>query len=830
MPQLATNLEENAYYSTERPFVNQANLISRYYVGTDSVWETTPDATLTEDANGYPTGFSAPTVVNCRIDLFKGHPNGTWNVTWDGPNNAVTINGGTNGATSCTFSKTTDEQVFLVRVRAPITDLRIWHSSENISQTFTDEFLSRIRKYSAIRVMDWCVTNYAWTPTWATRRLKTSWTQSRVSYGGVTSGEVSWDFIIDLCNQTTSDLWVCIHHLASDSYATSLAQHLHANLTPGLKIYIEHSNECWNGGFPQNAYCISAGNPGITDPTSRGFIYHADRTATIGNIFKANMIGRTVTTCLGVQSAVPGWWAFIDQDVSAPTIAAFDAFAIAPYFGGPVGTTDSARDAVIAGGVDTAFAQIDADLANLSSGPYWQMSQWKSVADGASKQLIAYEGGQHLAARVIDQNNTALTDVLIAANQDPRMYDRYLAYLNEWNTRSGGALMFHFTDSYKPSKYGSWGAMEYAGQSTVDAHKWRAILDFEAGTTPGGGSSTTTFFYKVDGYPDTWEPNAVYMVLRPSGEFEMVITDEGGFPIPANRGTVFVDLYTTPGRGTWTKRAGAKAIRLIMRGGGGGGGSGRKGAAGTNRFGSGGGGGGELAILDFDAALAPSSCDYYVGAGGLGGAAVSANSTNGTAGGLGETTSFGFATSSAPTTHIGYGSAGDTLLVAGGGSNGQGGTSFNGLAGSGGTGFPAISGYTSGGAGATGTTSNGNNAPAAGFGPGGGGGGAGINSSDVAGTTGGNGGATGLSSGSGPIALLAGGAGGVSAAGANGLNGLFALNPGSGGGGGAPGFAGGNGGTYGAGGGGGGAATDGVNNSGKGGNGAGGFILVVTYL
>ena len=489
---MGINLHDNVYYSPNTPFVNVAKLISEYSVGTMATWST--GGTVSENSNGFPTGFADPVVCNCRIDMFEGHPNGTYNFNWDGPANAVTIDGATNGASSGTFTKSTAKQNFLVRLRAGITALRVWHSSDNIASTFRTPFVTKCSRFKILRFMNWANVNFSWTPTWATRRTVNSFTQGRKTVGGVTVGEVAWDHVYQLCNAAGSAPWICVHHLANDAYVTSLAQLLHANLNPSLPVYVEHSNETWNGAFQQRQYCIDMGDGADTDPTRRGFVYHANRTAAIGNIFKANMPGRTVKTTLGVQSAGgAGFLSYAWPTVPTLTKNALNVISPAPYFGGTVGTTDSARDAIIAAAVvstanavNQIFTQIRSHLDDAVNGPYPQMTEMKAWCDSVSKEMIAYEGGQHLALRGSDQGSFGSTvgAYMVTANRDARMKALYTEYLNEWHNRSGGQIMCHYNDCYDPSNlYGSWGAQEFEGQSAAAAPKWDAIAGF-LGFTP----------------------------------------------------------------------------------------------------------------------------------------------------------------------------------------------------------------------------------------------------------------------------------------------------------------------------------------------------------
>jgi hypothetical protein len=130
------------------------------------------------------------------------------------------------------------------------------------------------------------------------------------------------------------------------------------------------------------------------------------------------------------------------------------------------------------------------------------------------------------------------------------------------------------------------------------------------------------------------------------------------------------DIYATVATATWTKPSWATKITLECVGGGGGGGSGRRGAAGTVRCGGGGGGGGAYAFAEFSAADLGATLSVTILAGGAGGAAATADDTNGNGGTAGQTAFIRSADLSV--THIrvpggGAGGAGTASAGAGGG-------------------------------------------------------------------------------------------------------------------------------------------------------------------
>jgi len=274
--------------------------------------------------------------------------------------------------------------------------------------------------------------------------------------------------------------------------------------------------------------------------------------------------------------------------------------------------------------------------------------------------------------------------------------------------------------------------------------------------------------------------------------------------------------------GSFTPNAGSVLMAVYAIGGGGGGGSGRRGAIGSNRAGGGGGGAGGVSFVYLNPARVIAGTSVVIGQGGTGGAAIMTDDTDGNAGNIGTSTTFG----------------GRTLGVFGQG--GGGGSTSGGQGGSGAIGTMIMMPSTEQ-DGASGSVTAGNS-PLSGFiGPSAGAGGGGIDTFNTSynGGTGSNvllgeapnntifpqvfGGAPGVAP----------GGNGVSGSNTSGVSSYFATGGGGGGGGAGNnagiGGNGGAGGLYGAGGAGGGASVDSFN-SGAGGNGANGFLMVLEWF
>jgi hypothetical protein len=336
-------------------------------------------------------------------------------------------------------------------------------------------------------------------------------------------------------------------------------------------------------------------------------------------------------------------------------------------------------------------------------------------------------------------------------------------------------------------------------------------------------SATATFDVNADAvgagalvfYKDGWAggtipiPAAGTLTALPAGQ---------AAPIPtllenAENAPFFV---TVGGSFNYTIPPGCKSIEVIALGAGGGGGSGRRGAAGTLRCGGGGGGAGGVSRATFDVRKLPGrSVSGNIADGGVGGAAVTADDTNGNNGAAGGQT---------------YVTAGGLeILRASGGAGGSGGTAATGAGGAGGAGLDGSG--VNGADAATSANPSGasTTGPLKGGSGGGSGGGIGTNNVVQAGGSAGTPQLRGLTS-----ALVGGTAGAAGANGSDGLTYPYGADVSAGGGGGgssstAAAGSGGKGGNYSGGGGGGGASLNG-NASGAGGKGGRGAVLIIPHF
>lgn len=131
---------------------------------------------------------------------------------------------------------------------------KLFSSPGVISQSYVDS----IKPFSVFRTMDATSTNCSIQKEWSDRRLPTDADQTAYAVcGDSTNKGVAWEYLIDIVNAANVGLWVNIPHQASDDYVRNLASLLKGRLK--TQLYVEYSNETWNGAFGQFNYVNSTG-------------------------------------------------------------------------------------------------------------------------------------------------------------------------------------------------------------------------------------------------------------------------------------------------------------------------------------------------------------------------------------------------------------------------------------------------------------------------------------------------------------------------------------------------------------------------------------------
>ena len=332
---------------------------------------------------------------------------------------------------------------------------------------FYPPFLGQLRNYSVLRFMDWMSTNNSPVTQWSERLPMTYSTWS------TTSG-VPIEVMIALSNVLGAHPWFNMPHQADDVYVQNFAHTVQARLNPDLRVYVEYSNEVWNPDFKQNAYATVQAAAHV--PTIDLYQYHAQRSRTVGQIFKATLGESRVVAVLGAQAA-NSWIAlhgleYLQSKFTTYSSIGIDAVAIAPYFGYWPNAAEASKYSSLT--LDEFF-----DLVRKETLPMTR--EWTTKHQPLVKQygvrLLAYEGGQHMAGRLGGENDVALNKLFDDFNRDPRLKQLYLEYLAGWK-QAGGELFCHFVDVSRYTKWGRWGALEYVTQPRASAPKFDALQTF----------------------------------------------------------------------------------------------------------------------------------------------------------------------------------------------------------------------------------------------------------------------------------------------------------------------------------------------------------------
>lgn len=150
-------------------------------------------------------------------------------------------------------------------VGASLSNLRIIRPGYawDTTQVFTTEWLAIAANYSILRMMDFMKTSGTITTgrEYFCNGGQTDWA-TRWSPTGTAAGKIwerhSLEQVVEFANGTGKDVWVCIPHKATDDYITGMFNLLNSQINPGIKIYVEYSNEIWNttaAYSPQYGWC-----------------------------------------------------------------------------------------------------------------------------------------------------------------------------------------------------------------------------------------------------------------------------------------------------------------------------------------------------------------------------------------------------------------------------------------------------------------------------------------------------------------------------------------------------------------------------------------------
>jgi hypothetical protein len=468
---LGMNLSGIVDWNTEHPFTDVFRL-SRQWISqkTGEPWGKGPELDLDEH------GWVKRLAPNCFAEtpiLTGGHaPAGEYSCLYDGEGEVDF------GANSKVVSRANgkivvnidghQEGTFLAiratRPENPVRNIRVFlpgGQKSNRTERYSAAFLNRWRGFSTLRFMDWMDTNGSKQREWADR--------PKVEDATWSVKGVPVEVMVDLCNELKANAWFCMPHLASDDYVRQFAAMVKRNLDPSLKVYLEYSNEVWNGMFEQHRYAEEQAKKLGLGPKERPWegaaMFYGRRSVEMFRIWE-EVFGNheRLVRVIAWQAAGGSYWT--DNMLLAQQDTAWhsDALAIAPYISfmpSPDSKSLKAEE-VAKWSLDQLLDRVETNALPECIG--WMRTQ-KAVADKYGLKLVCYEAGQHLVGVGGGENNEALTKLFISANHHPRMGAIYEKYLEAW-CGLGGDLMCMFSSVAASSKWGSWGLLEGADETS----------------------------------------------------------------------------------------------------------------------------------------------------------------------------------------------------------------------------------------------------------------------------------------------------------------------------------------------------------------------------
>jgi len=379
-------------------------------------------------------------------------------------------------------------------------------------EMFNPEWTALIRGFEVLRFMDWMHTNDATLAHWQDRPEPDDATWRR--YG------VPVEVMIRLAEELGAEPWFTIPHLADDDFARNFAALVRDQLDPGLRAWVEFSNEVWNWQFDQ-AHWADEQAKALWRRNPSWIQVYAGRASEVADIWTDVFGDEADARLVRVIATQTGWMGLEQEILNAPKWVAeekgrtapgkhFDAYAVTGYFGGHLGRGDWAdpvRDwiadskAVAAAAADsqgltgaarTAYLEahrFDAAVTRAyehlagADGPQEGVHDVPSLVDTAfpyhagvaadwGLEMVAYEGGTHVVASWENHDDEELNDFLIHFNYTPEMAALYAQLFAGWKAVDPGVFVA-FNDVEAPSKYGSWGHLRYLGDQNP---RWDALV------------------------------------------------------------------------------------------------------------------------------------------------------------------------------------------------------------------------------------------------------------------------------------------------------------------------------------------------------------------
>lgn len=507
----------------------------------DGQWMMDDSDQIAKDEHGWPTSLTLNNGVTADQLTFLvlgsatagANPAGDYQMTYTGQgtftvSNAV-VSDETDGALTLSYSG--EGEVFInITSTDPnntgdyLRDISILRPDALASDRFHPDYLSYLQPFSVIRPLHMIGDELVYSMpdsngeysyvrgdgAWERRKQITD------SHWGGSMG-APYEMVIDLANQSDSDLWLNVPVGADDEYVRQLATLMHDELNEDRVLYVELGNELWNWDYPYaigREYAFNAAQarwPGVygtvTDYAPDGvsenmmiFSWQGARTIEVGEIFEdvwgedADRLGLILAGQYG-SSGVE--WPVNRQILEAPVYVAEEdaempglqvsALAVGAYVSDPYqegqtlsenGFDRTSPETYISEAIHYVNGTDRFVPGSEEPGMRFQTRQDKALADEFGIAMVAYEGGHHFIGSVFTRD---------VASVDPMMYDLYQSLFSMWE-EEGGGLFVHLhgiiprgesPEGEEPGFFESenFGIKETQQQTEADAPRFHALMD-----------------------------------------------------------------------------------------------------------------------------------------------------------------------------------------------------------------------------------------------------------------------------------------------------------------------------------------------------------------
>ncbi|MEI6132665.1 MAG: Ig-like domain-containing protein [Bacillota bacterium] len=480
-PRLGVNLEGLADWSSSKMFVDVMKT-SRAWGKPGEPW-----VPITEvNTAGWPTTDAGVVVIassnNDISGTYKLSYKGVGTVKPEACSFTVSNQVTSKGITTADITIPADQGQLMMSFRntvGGVSDVKLLRPGypADTTQVFTNEFLAALEPFSTLRFMDYLATNGQETSgdltvqEWSTRRLPTDSSQAGKIHGQ--SGGC-YEYITQLANLTGKDVWVNVPSNASYDYMVQMANFLNNNLNPGIKIYVEYSNEVWNWQFWQAQQNVPRAS---ADPDAKGNYMHmyAKKTYECSQAFKqvfgVGEINKRIRVTLAWQF---GWsppdsqprsmFQFLNDTFGTPADYIY-SLSVAPYFAEPKPEDCTSVAAIQQNMSDSSDDSVNSKQILLDFSKEW----------GLLGGVTCYEGGPHHQGQV----NVNLATRL-AAHRDAGMTAILTKDLKTNWFDIGGGLFMYFSLCGGYGVYGCWGLTESIADTNTP--KFTAIKNLSAMT------------------------------------------------------------------------------------------------------------------------------------------------------------------------------------------------------------------------------------------------------------------------------------------------------------------------------------------------------------